>query len=148
MKKEEAVKLKEQKERLYKERQNRYTQRGDPQGETGQAQAWPPVVSVNNKCVNAECEECECLVSSKCTCKLSKPGKLSNPKQTSFKCDMKNFNGLNVIYTNTDVLHNKLEELELTAKNEKADIIAVTEILLKNMPPFTKPEDFVFKIKG
>ena len=61
---------------------------------------------------------------------------------------MEKCNGLNVIYTNTDVLHNKLEELELTAKNEKADIIAVTEILLKNMPPFTKPEDFVFKIKG
>ena len=39
MKKEEATKIKEHKERLYKERQNRYTQRGDPQGGNGQAQA-------------------------------------------------------------------------------------------------------------
>jgi len=52
------------------------------------------------------------------------------------------------MYTNTDVLHNKLEELELIAIQEKADIIAITETLLKNMPADTKPEDFVFKIKG
>ena len=48
------------------------------------------------------------------------------------------------MYTNTDVLHNKLEELELIALQEKADIIAITETLLKNMPADTKPEDFFF----
>ena len=39
MKKEEADKIKEQKEKLFKERQDRYTQRGDPKGDMGQAQA-------------------------------------------------------------------------------------------------------------
>ena len=52
------------------------------------------------------------------------------------------------MYTNTDVLHNKLDELEHIATQEKADIIAITETLLKNMPSDTKPEDFVFKIRG
>ena len=52
------------------------------------------------------------------------------------------------MYTNTDVLHNKLDELESIALKEKVDIIGITETLLKNMPADTKPEDFVFKIRG
>ena len=55
---------------------------------------------------------------------------------------------LKIIYTNSDVLHNKLNELEIIASNENADIIAITETLLKNMPPHAQPEDFVFKLKG
>ena len=56
--------------------------------------------------------------------------------------------GLNVMYTNADMLHNKLDEIETIANDENLDIIAVTETLLKNMPPDSKPEDFVFVIKG
>ena len=52
------------------------------------------------------------------------------------------------MYTNADMLHNKLDEIESIANNENLDVIAVTETLLKNMPSDSKPEDFVFNIKG
>ena len=52
------------------------------------------------------------------------------------------------MYTNTDVLHNKLEELQTLADNQNTDIIAITETLLKNMPTDAKPEDFVFSLIG
>ena len=102
-------------------------------------------MSINDLSVNVECKKGECLTDCNCNCLLSKP---QSSNQASSLGEIKKIKGLNVIYTNTDVLHNKLKELELIALKEKADIIAVTEILLKNMPSYSKPEDFVFKIEG
>ena len=65
---------------------------------------------------------------------------------TDYKCEKRG--GLNIMYTNTDVLHNKIDELQIIATKENADIVAITETLLKNMPADTKPEDFVFSLKG
>ena len=68
------------------------------------------------------------------------------PPTIKFNTEMKE--GINIMYTNTDVLHNKLDELQILADNNDADIIAITETLLKNMPANTKPEDFAFSLKG
>jgi hypothetical protein len=65
---------------------------------------------------------------------------------TDYKCEKRG--GLNIMYTNTDVLHNKIDELQIIATKENADIVAITETLLKYMPADTKPEDFVFSLKG
>ena len=59
---------------------------------------------------------------------------------------MYNSNGINILYTNADMLHNKLKELETIAKNDKIDIISITETLIKNMPSNSKPEDYFFKL--
>lgn len=68
------------------------------------------------------------------------------PPTIKFNTEIKE--GINIMYTNTDVLHNKLDELQILADNNDADIIAITETLLKNMPANTKPEDFAFSLKG
>ena len=103
---------------------------------------------MNDNCVSGECMSSEGANDLKLK---SKPlfsecqGVSSRP---TLDLNIDKSNGLNVIYTNSDVLHNKLKELEVIALNEKADIIAITETLLKNMPPHAQPEDFVFKISG
>ena len=53
--------------------------------------------------------------------------------------------GLNCLYTNTDVLHNKLEELQTYTDKMNIDIVAITETLLKNPDDDHKP---VFILKG
>ena len=72
----------------------------------------------------------------------------TNDKHKNYKLHKYKSSGINVMYTNADMLHNKLEEIETIANNENLDMIAVTETLLKNMPSDVKPEDFVFNIKG
>ena len=57
-------------------------------------------------------------------------------------------NSINILYTNTDVLHNKIDEIELITSKNDIDIIAITETLPKKMPDYTKPEDFTFILKG
>ena len=52
------------------------------------------------------------------------------------------------MYTNADMLHNKLKELETIAKKDDIDIISITETLIKNMPSNSKPEDYLFKLEG
>ena len=52
------------------------------------------------------------------------------------------------MYTNADMLHNKLQELEIIAKNENIDIISITETLIKNMPSGSQPSDYLFKLDG
>ena len=47
------------------------------------------------------------------------------------KCDAEN---LKCMYTNTDCLTNKLDELELFLQTEKIDVAAITETLPKNKP--------------
>ena len=72
--------------------------------------------------------------------------KTNNTQKSSFKIEK--CNGIKVMYTNADMLHNKLNEIEQIALSENLDIIAITETLLKKMPLDSKPEDFIFKIKG
>ena len=62
--------------------------------------------------------------------------------------EIKKCHGINVMYTNADVLHNKMDEIEYLASAENLDIIAITETLLKNMPKDARPEDFLFSLKG
>ena len=42
-------------------------------------------------------------------------------------------NGINCLYTNTDVLHNKIDELQTYIKENKIEIIAITETLPKDV---------------
>ena len=56
---------------------------------------------------------------------------------------------LKLMYTNTDVLHNKMTEIEAIANNNDIDVIAINETLPKKLPNrFTSPDDFNFLIKG
>ena len=52
------------------------------------------------------------------------------------------------MYTNTDILQNKLTELEIRAYKDNIDIIAVCETLPKELPVDTTKDDFKFVIKG
>ena len=53
------------------------------------------------------------------------------------------------MYTNTDVLLNKMTEIESIAENNLVHVIAINKILPKKMPDkFTCKEDFKFEIKG
>ena len=56
--------------------------------------------------------------------------------------------GLSCIYTNTDVLTNKMTELEAMIEKNKIDIIALTETLPKSYSNYTQPEDFTFVLDG
>ena len=59
-----------------------------------------------------------------------------------------NCNGINIMYTNTDVLLNKMTELESTVNNNLIHIVAINEILPKEMPDkFTSKEDFEISYK-
>ena len=53
---------------------------------------------------------------------------------------------LKIIYTNADVLTNKLEELQSIIQQEDADIVAITEVLPKNM--IFPVEEFEFELQG
>ena len=54
-------------------------------------------------------------------------------------------NGVNCLYTNTDVLHNKLEELQTYIDKNDIDLIAITETLPKNADDSYSP---IFVIGG
>ena len=53
------------------------------------------------------------------------------------------------MYTNTDVLLNKMTEIESNVENNLIHVIAINEILPKKLPDeYTSKEDFKFQIKG
>ena len=97
--------------------------------------------------VSGECKESEC-VNDPNFIQSSVCHDNQRLNTSPLNVNIENSNGINILYTNTDVLHNKLDELETIALKENADVIAITETLLKNMPPHVQPEDFKFKIKG
>ena len=53
--------------------------------------------------------------------------------------------GLKCLYTNTDVLNNKMDELQMCIQTENIDIVAITETLSKNSNDDYTP---VFVIDG
>ena len=53
---------------------------------------------------------------------------------------------LEIVYTNTDVLSNKMEELQSIIQQEDADLVAITEVLPKNI--FFPVEEFEFELQG
>ena len=103
---------------------------------------------MNDNCVLDECKESEGLNDPFLNCKSNFSMSQVGSSRPALDYHIDKSSSLKIIYTNSDVLHNKLNELEIIASNENADIIAITETLLKHMPPHAQPEDFVFKLKG
>ena len=56
--------------------------------------------------------------------------------------------GLNCIYTNADILTNKMTELIKMIEHDNIDIIGIVETLPKNLNKDTHPDDIHFVIKG
>ena len=60
---------------------------------------------------------------------------IENQLHFGFEHKVEKHSGFRCLYTNTDCLHNKIDEIEIFSRANKIDLIAITETLPKNDAP-------------
>ena len=89
---------------------------------------------------DAEAQEGQQWLNSRNTASPTNPNPLSNPQienelHFGFEHKVEKHLGFRCLYTNTDCLHNKLDEIEIFSRENKIDLIAITETLPKHDAP-------------